>query len=64
MTGFNTFKENRLKDHDIREEYNKLQPKYELIRKREEIREWLEHNFHETNARIILDYLHRTIDKK
>jgi len=26
--------------------------------KQEEIREWLEHNFHETNARVILDYLH------
>ena len=26
--------------------------------RQEEIREWLEHNFHETNARVILDYLH------
>lgn len=25
--------------------------------KQEEIKEWLEHNFHETNTRVILDYL-------
>jgi len=27
------------------------------LNKQQEIKKWLEHNFHETNARVILDYL-------